>query len=100
MTENATSTSIVQRLPLGRVVATPAAIETLLSAGVSIFALLNRHARRDWGDVGDEDCAQNDVAAETGQRVLSSYLLPDGRTVWIITEANREVTTVLMPDDY
>ena len=61
---------------------------------------MNRHARGDWGNLCDDDRLQNDVAATTGQRVLSSYLLPNKRTVWIITEWDRSVTTVLLPGDY
>lgn len=88
------------RLPLGRLLATPAAFEALQTAGISIFALVNRHARGDWGDVSDEDRQHNDLAAIAGQRVLSSYRLPDGLNAWIITEWDRSATTVLLPDDY
>lgn len=88
------------RLPLGQLVATPAAIAALAAADVSIFKLLNRHARGDWGDLSTEDLALNDLAAITGQRVLSSYLLGNGQKVWIITEWDRSVTTTLLPDDY
>ncbi|NKA72386.1 plasmid related protein [Ralstonia solanacearum] len=88
------------RLPLGHLLATPAAVAVLATADVSIFKLLNRHARGDWGDLSDEDRQQNDQAAVTAQRVLSSYLLGNGRKVWIITEADRAMTTVLLPEDY
>ncbi|AGH85380.1 plasmid related protein [Ralstonia pseudosolanacearum FQY_4] len=80
--------------------ATPAAIAALAEADVSISKLLNRHARGDWGDLSTEDLALNDLAAITGQRVLSSYLLGNGQKVWIITEWDRSVTTTLLPDDY
>jgi len=72
----------------------------LQEAGVSIFSLINRHARGDWGDLSEEDRLQNNVSAITHRRVLSSYLLPNRRTVWIITEWDRSVTTVLLPSDY
>lgn len=89
------------RLPLGCLFTTPAAQAALNEAGVSIFKLLNRHARHDWGDLGPEDRQQNDLALQHGARVLSNYVLPDGRTrVWIITEADRACTTVLLPDEY
>ncbi|QOK90511.1 hypothetical protein HF908_02770 [Ralstonia pseudosolanacearum] len=88
------------RLPLGRLLATPAALNALQTAGVSIFALVNRHARGDWDDLCDEDRQHNDLAAIAGQRVLSAYPLPDGGKVWIITEWDRSATTVLLPDDY
>ncbi|MDO3558655.1 hypothetical protein [Ralstonia pseudosolanacearum] len=88
------------RLSLGRLLATPAAINALQAADVSLFALVNRHARGDWGDVADEDRQHNDWAAMAGERVLSSYSLPNGQTVWLITEWDRLSTTVLLPDDY
>lgn len=88
------------RLPLGRLLATPAAFSALQAAGVSIFVLVNRHARGDWGDLCDGDRQQNDIAAATGQRVLSSYQLGNGQTIWICTEADRALTTVLLPEDY
>lgn len=88
------------RLPLGQLVATPAAVAALATAGVSVFKLLNRHARHDWGDLSSEDLALNDLAAIAGQRVLSSYLLRNGQKVWVITEGDRSMTTVLLPEDY
>jgi len=87
-------------LLLGRLLATPAAVDVLQAAGVSIFALVNRHASGDWGDVSEEDRQHNDLAAVAGERVLSSYSLPNGQKVWIITEWNRSSTTVLLPEDY
>lgn len=88
------------RLPLGQLVATPGAVAALAAADVSIFKLLNRHARCDWGDLSSEDLALNDLAAITSQRVLSSYLLGNGQKIWIVTEWDRSVTTVLLPEDY
>ncbi|AJY29933.1 putative type I restriction-modification system methyltransferase subunit [Burkholderia thailandensis 34] len=67
---------------------------------MSVFKLLNRHARGDWGDLPEEDHQQNNLAAITGQRVLSSYGLPNGQKVWVLTEWDRSVTTILLPDDY
>ncbi|WP_439890850.1 hypothetical protein ACS7SF_17060 [Ralstonia sp. 25C] len=87
------------RLRLGQLLATPAATATLAAAGVSVFTLLNRHARGDWGDISEEDHEQNNLAAIAGQRVLSSYLLPTGQKIRILTEWDRSVTTVLLPDD-
>lgn len=100
MTDPAVPDSPQPRLPLGRLLATPAALNALQTAGVSIFALVNRHSRGDWGDLSDEDRQHNDLAAIAGQRVLSAYPLPDGEKVWIITEWDRSATTVLLPDDY
>ncbi|API73565.1 hypothetical protein [Ralstonia pseudosolanacearum] len=95
-----TSAPSPPRLPLGHLLATPAASAALQAAGVSIFKLLNRHARGDWGDLSEEDHQQNNLAAMTGQRVLSSYLLSSGQKVWVVTEWDRSMTTVLLPDDY
>ena len=87
-------------LPLGRVLVTPAALDILADAGCDGLPLLERHRRADWGDVGAHDRAANDAALVNGSRVLSAYTLRTGVTVWIITEANRSVTTLLLPSDY
>ncbi|MCK4153497.1 plasmid related protein [Ralstonia pseudosolanacearum] len=100
MTESSLPALPPPRLPLGQLVATPAAIAALAAADVSIFKLLNRHARGDWGDLSTEDLALNDLAAITGQRVLSSYLLGDGQKVYFVTEWDRSSTTVLLPGEY
>lgn len=100
MTDHSVPTLPGARLPLGRLLATPAAINALQTADVSIFALVNRHARGDWGDVSAEDRQHNDLAAIAGERVLSSYSLPNGQTVWLITECDRSITTILLPEDY
>jgi hypothetical protein len=65
----------------------------------AIANLLDRHSSRDWGDVGLEDALANDYAIEHGERVLSSYVM-FGLNVWIITEWDRSITTVLAPSDY
>ena len=88
------------RLKPGRLFTTPSALEVLRAANVSVGDLLTRHLRGDWGDLTAEDRKQNDLALETGLRVLSSYALPGNGKVWIITEWDRSVTTVLLPDDY
>ncbi|NKA93526.1 plasmid related protein [Ralstonia solanacearum] len=100
MTEPPTSTQLPPRLRLGQLLATPAAVAALSVAGVSVFKLLNRHARGDWGDLSEENHQQNNLAAMSGQRVLSSYLLSTGQKVWVVTEWDRSMTTVLLPDDY
>jgi hypothetical protein len=88
------------RFPLGRLVSTNAAIEALRSANVSAIDLLERHRHGDWGNVDESDRSQNDLAVTAGLRILSSYVLPGDVTVWVITEWNRSVTTVLLPEDY
>jgi hypothetical protein len=86
-------------LPLGRVVATPGALNLLLEAGGHPFDYLTRHAAGDWGDLCAFDRRQNEIALRGGYRVLSSYEVHTGR-VWIITEADRSVTTFLLPEEY
>lgn len=88
------------KLHLGRLVATPAAIRAMTEGGQDPALLLARHRAGDWGDVGAEDRAANDRAVNEGERVLSAYPLPDGGRLWIITEADRSATTILLPDDY
>ena len=85
------------KFPLGQVVITPNALEKLKSD--DILNALNRHVVGDWGELDDEDRQTNDEALQFGDRLLSVY--HSGFTkFWIITEASREVTTVLLPEDY
>ena len=86
--------------PLGRLVATPAALTALVVAKLSPYALLARHVRTDWGDLDGHDRRENERALAQGARLLSSYRLPDGSVVWVITEADRSATTLLTPEDY
>jgi hypothetical protein len=86
-------------LPLGRVVATPGALKLFMESGGHPFDYLARHATGDWGELCAFDRHQNEIALREGLRVLSSY--PVGREcVWIITEADRSVTTILLPEEY
>jgi hypothetical protein len=90
-----------QRFPLGQIVATPAALDALTKSGDSAHGLLMRHVTGDFGTVCKADWQANEDAIRDGERVFSAYLLKDGATkVWIITEADRSSTCVLMPDDY
>ncbi len=86
-------------LPLGRVVATPGALRLLMEAGGHPFDYLARHATGDWGELCAFDRRQNEIALRDGYRVLSSYEVPAGR-VWIITEADRSSTCLLLPSEY
>jgi hypothetical protein len=86
-------------LPLGRVVATPGALKLLVETGGHPFDYLARHATGDWGELCAFDRRQNQIALRDGYRVLSSYEVPAGR-VWIITEADRSITTILLPEEY
>jgi hypothetical protein len=68
-------------------------------AGVSALALLSRHQRGDWGDLCKEDKQTNEQALATGERIFSSYQLATAK-FWVITEADRSVTTILLPEEY
>jgi hypothetical protein len=87
--------------PLGRVVATPGALEVLAETGTDAQALLVRHQSGDWGEVPPEDARENRTSVERGFRVISSYTVgEDGERVWIITEADRSSTCLLLPREY
>ncbi len=84
--------------PLGHVVATPNALETLDPEDIA--RALNRHALGDWGDCGPEDWAENELSLREGFRLFSVYHDRHEVKFWVITEADRSATTVLMPEDY
>jgi hypothetical protein len=86
--------------PLGRLMATPGVMNAIGNSGDSVETFLARHSTGDWGDVCDEDKKENNFAVTHGFRILSSYHLVDGRKIWIITESDRSVTTVLLPEEY
>ena len=88
------------KFPLGQVVSTPAAIQLLEDNTTSFISFLERHAQGDWGVLCDEDKQANDEALKHGGQILSSYRVPSGAPLWIITEHDRSVTTILTPDDY
>lgn len=86
------------RVVLGRTLATPGVLEKTTPADRNIA--FNRHARGDWGDVCTADWRQNDWALRNGERLLSVYHAVSGTKFWIITEADRSATTVLLPEEY
>lgn len=85
--------------PLGQTVATRGALAAMENAGIVPFALLARHARGDWGDLDDEDKQRNDEALTLGSRIFSAYRV-EGVKFWVITEADRSATTILLPEEY
>lgn len=92
-----------RRFSLGQIVATPGALALLESFGVSAATLLARHVSGDFGDVCHEDAATNEEALKYGYRLLSVYSLVQGDAntrLWVITEADRSVTTLLKPCEY
>lgn len=85
---------------MGLVFATPGALEALEAADESSLRFLMRHASGDWGDVCEEDGMANEFAVESELRLFSVYHLRDGTKIWIITEADRSATTILLPSEY
>ena len=85
---------------LGRISVTPAALEALEAASLpAVLGLLRRHREGDWGDVPKADARENARSLKYGWRVLSSYAI-NGERVWIITEADRSSTCILVPEEY
>jgi hypothetical protein len=85
---------------LGQIVATPAALEALKRAGQEPSFFLEKHAQGDWGDVCEEDQELNDQALQEGGRLVSMFMTLGGDALLLITEADRSVTTILLPEEY
>jgi hypothetical protein len=88
-------------LPLGKIYASIRAIAAFAEAlGEEPDTFLSRHANGDWGVANEHDRQTNEYAVEHGLRVLSAYKLRNGQKLWIITEADRSSTTILLPEEY
>ena len=85
---------------LGKLVGTPGALDAMENAKQSPFELLARHVTGDWGDLDDEDKKENELSVKEGFRILSAYKIETGVKVWVITEWDRSMTTILLPEDY
>jgi hypothetical protein len=85
---------------LGQVIATPGAVDALERNRQSPTTFMRRHIKGDWGELDAEDVAENEFSLVNGLRLLSAYTLRDGTRIWIITEADRSVTTILLPSEY
>ena len=88
------------RFALGQTVATPGAIEALARTGQDPAEFLTRHVTGDWGLLEDEDRQENEFSVERGFRILSVYKLLDETRIWVISEADRSATTILLPQEY
>jgi hypothetical protein len=86
--------------PLGQIVATPGALEALARASQMPMEFLRRHATGDWGQLDTQDVAENEYSLKHGFRLLSSYRTAEDEALWLITEADRSVTTLLLPGEY
>lgn len=91
---------VICLFPLGQIVATPGALELLDRTETNAATLLDRHQSGDWGDLDPEDIEANTDAIVSGRRLFSSYHLSPNDKLWIITEADRSVTTLLLPEEY
>ena len=97
--------SSTPRFPMGQLLATPGSLRAMAELGVWPQTLLARHARGDWGDMCADDRAANELALTHGNRLMSSYRLQAPGTaaeitIWVITEWDRSVTTILLPEEY
>ncbi len=86
--------------PLGKTVATPGALDALARAGQQPKQFVDRHASGDWGELDEHDRVENEYSLAKGFRILSSYQTAAGETLWLITEADRSSTCLLLPADY
>ena len=82
----------------GNIVATTGALELAIT-GVNLTAYLIRHLSGDWGDIDEHDIGEDEQSLDFGYRLLSAYNTPQGK-LWIITEADRSSTTLLLPSEY
>ena len=89
----------MSKFELGRLVATPGALAKLDECGVMAAVLLAQHAAGDWGDLCPEDAAENELSLKQGFRLMSVYHV-DRIKFWLITEADRSATTILLPEEY
>ena len=90
----------VTRFALGQTYITPGAEEALMIAGQTGIEFLRRHMCGDWSELSDDDARENELSLGEGFRVLSAYRTAKGQKLWIITEADRSGTTILLPSEY
>ena len=90
----------VARFALGQTVITPGAKEALEIAGQTAIEFLRRHMAGDWGELSDDDVKENELSLEKGFRLFSRYQTSKRERLWIITEADRSATTILLPIEY
>ena len=88
------------KFALGKLVATPGALEVLAEAEQTPIEFIARHIRGDWGEVCEEDKQANEDALQHGERLLSAYHTKKGVKLWVITEADRSSTCLLLPEEY
>ncbi len=98
--DKTSTTPRLVRLPLGQIVATPGALETLEEAGQLPQEFISRYARLEQGELTNEDYRENLFSVNKSLRIFSAYKTARGVKLWVITEANRSATTILLPEEY
>lgn len=93
-------TTLDHLFELGKIMITLGARDAMEAAEDDPFTFLHRHISGDWGNVCDEDKAENDYSLDRYLRIFSAYELRDSTKIWVITEADRSFTTILLPDEY
>ena len=86
------------RFPMGRLYCTPGVLQRV--SHIELDSKLSQHRRCDWGDLSEEDKKQKDLALKHGGRLFSAYSCTSDVRIWIITEADRSATTILLPEEY
>jgi len=99
-TRNVSTNTDITRFRLGQTCMTRGAQEALEEARQSPSEFLRRHSEGDWGELSDEDRKENELSLKEGFRILSAYSTSKGARLWIITEADRSSTTILLPEEY
>ena len=94
------SNRFLSKFPLGRVVATPGALTALEEANQNPFEFLARHQAGDWGELCEEDQKENEFSVQNGFRILSAYRTRNNVKLWVITEADRSSTCLLLSQEY
>jgi hypothetical protein len=97
---NITRVNLGARFALGQTFITPGAQEALDIAGQTPIQFLRRHMSADWGEVSEDDAQENELSLRDGFRLLSAYRTVKSQKIWIITEADRSATTILLPSEY
>ena len=95
-----TTQTSVTRFALGQTFITPGAEEAIQIAGQTEIEFLRRHMSCDWSELSEDDIQENELSLKEGFRLLSAYQTGKGQKLWIITEADRSATTILLPSEY
>ena len=97
---NPTRPNVGAHFALGQTFITPGAQEALEISGETPIQFLRRHVSADWGEISEDDAQENELSLREGFRLLSAYRTLKGQRIWIITEADRSATTILLPSEY